>query len=165
MICRINASQLTLQRQIRDPRGMDVKLMLDGLAQNAQPLAIALFIFCVIALLLRTRVAKRLWASIEETFSPTGSLGCWQRPASCCRQPSGWTHLGRHAQFHRRAAALRHDHVRHAGHDADCRVADRRKLRDRHEYRRASAARHVSSIRPCRRGSAPASACCCSSPA
>ena len=71
---------------------MDLKVMLDGLAQNAQPLAMALFFFCVITLLLRTNLAKRLLAAIEETlFSKTGSLACSRRPASCCRRRLGWT--------------------------------------------------------------------------
>ena len=54
---------------------MDVKLMLDGLIQNAKPLATALFMFTVIALLLRTRLAKKLWASIEETLFSNWQLG------------------------------------------------------------------------------------------
>jgi hypothetical protein len=54
---------------------MDVKLFVDGLAPYAQSLAVSLFVFCVVALLLRTRLAKRLWASIEETLFSNWQLG------------------------------------------------------------------------------------------
>ncbi len=54
---------------------MDLKLIVDGLAPYAQPLAVSLFIFCTIALLLRTRVAKRLFAVIEETVFENWQLG------------------------------------------------------------------------------------------
>ena len=47
---------------------MDVKLLIDGLIQNGRPLAVALLFFGIVSLLFKTRVAKRLWASIEETI-------------------------------------------------------------------------------------------------
>ncbi len=70
---------------------MDVKLMLDGLIQNARPLGTALFIFCVVALLLRTRLAKRLWASIEETMFSNWQLGLLATTGIVLSLASGWT--------------------------------------------------------------------------
>ena len=70
---------------------MDVKLMLDGLIQNAKPLATALFVFTVIALLLRTRLAKKLWASIEETLFSNWQLGLLATTGIVLTAASGWT--------------------------------------------------------------------------
>jgi len=42
---------------------MDVKLLIDKLAENARPIGIAIFFACIFILLLRTRVA-RLAASV-----------------------------------------------------------------------------------------------------
>ena len=70
---------------------MDVKLFVDGLAPYAQSLAVSLFVFCVVALLLRTRLAKRLWASIEETLFSNWQLGLLATTGLVLSAASGWT--------------------------------------------------------------------------
>ncbi len=70
---------------------MDVKLMLDGLAQNAKPIATALLFLCAITLLLRTQLAKRLWASIEETLFSNWQLGLLATTGIVLSAASGWT--------------------------------------------------------------------------
>ncbi len=70
---------------------MDVKLILDALAQNAKPLATTLLLFCVITLLLRTRLAKKLWASIEETLFSNWQLGLLATTGIVLTLASGWT--------------------------------------------------------------------------
>jgi hypothetical protein len=70
---------------------MDLKLIIDGLAQNARPFATTIFLFCMIALLLRTRLAKKLWASIEETLFSNWQLGLLATTGVVLTLASGWT--------------------------------------------------------------------------
>ena len=70
---------------------MDLKVMFDGLAQNAQPLAVALFMLSVITLLLRTKLAKRLMAGIEKTFFENWQLGLLATTGLVLSAASGWT--------------------------------------------------------------------------
>ena len=49
--------------------------LLEGLAANARPLGTALFLICIVALLVRTNTAKRVWAKIEETIFSNWQLG------------------------------------------------------------------------------------------
>ncbi len=74
---------------------MDVKLMVDslieGLALNARPLGTALFLLCAGALLLRTRLAKRLWAALEETIFSNWQLGLLGATGVILSLASGWT--------------------------------------------------------------------------
>ncbi len=70
---------------------MDVKYLLDGLIQNARPLGILLFFFCVVTLLLKTRVAKRLKAAIEETMFSNWQLGLLATTGLVLSLASGWT--------------------------------------------------------------------------
>lgn len=52
----------------------DVKLWLDNIAENAQPILAALFLFYLVTRLLRTSLAKRLWAKLEETVFSSWQL-------------------------------------------------------------------------------------------
>ena len=70
---------------------MDVKFLLDGLIQNARPLGILLFFFCVVTLLMKTRVAKRLKAAIEETMFSNWQLGVLATTGLVLSLASGWT--------------------------------------------------------------------------
>lgn len=70
---------------------MDVKLIVDGLAEHARPLGIALFFLITVTMLLRTRVAKRLWATIEETLFSNWQLGLLGTTGIVLSAASGWT--------------------------------------------------------------------------
>lgn len=70
---------------------MDVKLMLDGLAEHAQPLAVALFFLITTMMLMRTKVAKRIWATIEETVFSNWQLGLLGITGIVLSAASGWT--------------------------------------------------------------------------
>ena len=70
---------------------MDVKYLLDGLIQNARPLGILLFFFCVVTLLMKTRVAKRLKAAIEETMFSNWQLALLATTGLVLSLASGWT--------------------------------------------------------------------------
>lgn len=52
----------------------DFKLWLDNIAENAQPILTALFLFYLVTRLLRTSLAKRLWAKLEETVFSSWQL-------------------------------------------------------------------------------------------
>ncbi len=52
----------------------DVKLWLDNIAENAQPILAALFLFYLVTRLLRTSLAKRLWSKLEETIFSSWQL-------------------------------------------------------------------------------------------
>lgn len=69
---------------------MDVKLMLDTLAQNAQPLATAVFVLCVVTLLLRTRLFKRVWTAIEDTIFDNWQLGLLATTGLVLSVAAGW---------------------------------------------------------------------------
>ena len=70
---------------------MDVKSTIDGLMANAQPLAIALFFLCVIALMLRSRLAKRLAAGMEKAFFENWQLGLLGATGIILSLASGYT--------------------------------------------------------------------------
>ena len=70
---------------------MDVKLMLDGLAQNARPLFAALFLFFMVSFLLKTSLAKRLWKGIEDTFFSNWQLGLLGTTGVVLSLASGYT--------------------------------------------------------------------------
>jgi hypothetical protein len=69
---------------------MDVKLLIDKLAENARPLGIAIFVTCVIALLLRTRVARRLREAIEETVFSNWRLALLGTTGIVLSAAAGW---------------------------------------------------------------------------
>lgn len=54
---------------------MDVKLLIDTLAQNAKPLGMALAVVCILALVVRTRFAKRVRKVVEEIIFENWQLG------------------------------------------------------------------------------------------
>lgn len=70
---------------------MDVKILVDGLVANARPLATALFFLTVAALLLRSRLAKRLRATVEETLFSNWQLGLLAATGIVLSLASGWT--------------------------------------------------------------------------
>jgi len=69
---------------------MDVKLLIDRLAENARPVGIAIFLACIIALLLRTRVARRLRATIEETVFSNWRLALLGTTGIVLSAAAGW---------------------------------------------------------------------------
>jgi hypothetical protein len=69
---------------------MDVKLLIDRLAENARPVGIAIFLACIIALLLRTRVARRLMATIEETVFSNWRLALLGTTGIVLSGAAGW---------------------------------------------------------------------------
>jgi hypothetical protein len=69
---------------------MDVKFLIDRLAENARPLGIALFVICSIALLLRTRVARRIRAAIEETAFSNWRLALLGTTGIVLSAAAGW---------------------------------------------------------------------------
>jgi hypothetical protein len=69
---------------------MDVKLLIDKLAENARPIGIAVFLACVIALLLRTRVARRIRATIEETVFSNWRLALLGTTGILLSCAAGW---------------------------------------------------------------------------
>jgi hypothetical protein len=70
---------------------MDVKSMIDGLMANARPLGVALFFLCLIALMLRSRLAKRLAAGIEKAFFENWQLGLLASTGIILSLASGYT--------------------------------------------------------------------------
>ena len=69
---------------------MDLKLLVDGLVPYAQPLAKSLLALCVLALLLRTRVVKRIFAVIEETVFENWQLGLLATTGLVLSLAAGW---------------------------------------------------------------------------
>ena len=69
---------------------MDVKFLIDRLAENARPLGIAVFVICSIALLLRTRVARRIRAAIEETAFSNWRLALLGTTGIVLSAAAGW---------------------------------------------------------------------------
>lgn len=70
---------------------MDVKLVLDALAQNAQPLGAALLALFTLSWILRSRVAKRVWTAIEESVFSNWQLGLLGATGIVLSAASGWT--------------------------------------------------------------------------
>ncbi|MEQ1718063.1 MAG: hypothetical protein ABL907_19150, partial [Hyphomicrobium sp.] len=70
---------------------MDVKLVLDELAQNARPLMAALFLFFMVSFLLKTQTAKRLWAKLEETIFSSWQLALLGLTGFVLSLASGYT--------------------------------------------------------------------------
>ena len=69
---------------------MDVKAMIDQLLQNARPLGMALLTLGLFALLLRSRVAKRLFAVIEKTVFENWQLGLLATTGLVLSVAAGW---------------------------------------------------------------------------
>ncbi|MFA5956808.1 hypothetical protein [Hyphomicrobium sp.] len=69
---------------------MDVKFLIDRLAEHAQPIGIAVFVACTLALLLRTRVARRLRAAIEETVFSNWRLALLGTTGIVLSAAAGW---------------------------------------------------------------------------
>lgn len=69
---------------------MDVKLLIDKLTENARPLGTAIFLIFVFALLLRTRVARRLRATIEETVFTNWRLALLGTTGIVLSAAAGW---------------------------------------------------------------------------
>ncbi len=65
--------------------------LLEGLAVNARPLGTALFLFCVVALLVRTNTAKKVWARIEDTVFSNWQLGLLGLTGLILSLASGYT--------------------------------------------------------------------------
>ena len=70
---------------------MDVKLMLDTLAQNARPLAAALVLFLAVSALLKSSLAKRLWKGIEDTIFSSWQLALLGTTGLVLSAASGYT--------------------------------------------------------------------------
>ena len=64
---------------------------MEGLAANARPLGTALFLFCMVALLVRTNTAKKVWAKIEETIFSNWQLGLLGLTGLILSLASGYT--------------------------------------------------------------------------
>ncbi len=69
---------------------MDVKFLIDWLAENARPIGIAVFLACTIALLLRTRFARRLRTVIEETIFSNWRLALLGTTGIVLSVAAGW---------------------------------------------------------------------------
>ncbi|AGK59209.1 hypothetical protein HYPDE_37688 [Hyphomicrobium denitrificans 1NES1] len=69
---------------------MDVKFLIDKLAENARPLGTAIFLISVFALLLRTRVARRLRDTIEETVFTNWRLALLGTTGIVLSAAAGW---------------------------------------------------------------------------
>lgn len=69
---------------------MDVKFLIDKLTENARPLGTAIFLISVFALLLRTRVARRLRATIEETVFTNWRLALLGTTGIVLSAAAGW---------------------------------------------------------------------------
>lgn len=69
---------------------MDVKFLIDRLVENARPIGIALFLACSIALLLRTRFARRLRSVIEETIFSNWRLALLGATGIVLSAAAGW---------------------------------------------------------------------------
>lgn len=70
---------------------MDVKLLIESLGQHAQPIATGLFFVCIVALLLRSALAKRLMAGLEKAFFENWQLGLLGTTGVVLSAASGWT--------------------------------------------------------------------------
>ncbi len=69
---------------------MDVKFLIDRLAENARPIGVAIFVVCSIALLLRTRVARRIRTAIEETVFSNWRLALLGTTGIVLSAAAGW---------------------------------------------------------------------------
>ena len=69
---------------------MDVKLLIDKLAENARPIGITIFFACIFILLLRTRVARRLIATIEDTVFSNWRLALLGTTGIVLSLAAGW---------------------------------------------------------------------------
>ena len=69
---------------------MDVKFVIDRLAENARPIGIAIFVACALTLLLRTRVARRLRTAIEETVFSNWRLALLGTTGLVLSAAAGW---------------------------------------------------------------------------
>ena len=69
---------------------MDVKFLIDRLVENARPIGIAVFIASTLFLLLRTRVARRLRAAIEETIFSNWRLALLGTTGVVLSAAAGW---------------------------------------------------------------------------
>ncbi|MBS0267874.1 MAG: hypothetical protein JSS54_02720 [Proteobacteria bacterium] len=69
---------------------MDAKFLIDRLAENARPLGIAVFLACTVALLLRTRVARRIRTAIEETVFSNWRLALLGATGIVLSAAAGW---------------------------------------------------------------------------
>ncbi len=69
---------------------MDVKLLVDTLAQNARPLGLALLSLFLIAMLLRSRIVRRLWKAIEDTIFENWQLGVLATTGLVLSVAAGW---------------------------------------------------------------------------
>lgn len=70
---------------------MDLKLMIDTLAQNAQPLLSALIGIAIIAAILNSSIAKRFWRTLEDTLFSNWQLGLLATTGIVLSLASGWT--------------------------------------------------------------------------
>jgi hypothetical protein len=69
---------------------MDVKFLIDRLAENARPIGIAIFVICSMTLLLRSRVARRIRATIEETVLSNWRLALLGTTGIVLSAAAGW---------------------------------------------------------------------------
>ncbi len=70
---------------------MDVVGIVNGLGENVRPLGMALFVFFALALVLRSRVAKRLFATLEETMFSNWQLALLGSTGIVLSLASGYT--------------------------------------------------------------------------
>ncbi|MGL4395183.1 MAG: hypothetical protein ACRCS9_01460, partial [Hyphomicrobium sp.] len=70
---------------------MDVKALIDGMAVNAQPIGVVVLLISLMALLVRTRLAKRLWAGLEDTMFSNWQLALLGATGLVLSAASGWT--------------------------------------------------------------------------
>ncbi len=70
---------------------MDLKLIVDGIAEHARPIGTAIFFACALTLLLRTKLAKRIWATLEETLFSNWQLALLGTTGVVLSLASGWT--------------------------------------------------------------------------
>jgi hypothetical protein len=69
---------------------MDVKFLIDKLAENARPVGIAIFLVSIFILLLRSRVARRLLATIEDTVFSNWRLALLGTTGIVLSLAAGW---------------------------------------------------------------------------
>ena len=70
---------------------MDLKLMIDGILQNAQPLLSGLIFIAVAAAILNSQIARRFWRTLEETLFSNWQLGLLATTGIVLSLASGWT--------------------------------------------------------------------------
>ena len=70
---------------------MDVVGIVNGLGENARPLGAMLFVFGALALVLRSRVAKKIWARLEETMFSNWQLALLGTTGVVLSLASGYT--------------------------------------------------------------------------